>query len=90
MTTLKRYVAAFAFWLLEWSDPTPATVHDPVVEAVRAAFLRVGLPGDKFSPEFDLMRSGKLAAVLKLAADDLGVDAEFSTVADVVRYLKED
>ncbi len=89
MTTLKRWVAALALMLLQWAERTDDTT-DPTVEAVRRAYLRVGLPDDKFSPDFDLMKSGKLAAVLKFSAEELGVDAEFSTVADLVRYLKED
>ncbi len=87
MNTIKRWVAALALWLLEWSERGDEPRPDPIVQAVRMAYLQVGLPAEQFSPSFDLLRAGKLADVLHLAGTRLGVDTELNTVEDVVNYL---
>lgn len=60
------------------------------MEAVRTAFLTVGLPAEQFGPEFNLMKSGKLAEVLIQSAELLDSDHQFETVRDVLELFEKE
>lgn len=83
-----QVLTAFKVW---WKPtpqaPSPALVDACATDAVRQAFMSVGLPADQFSPSFDLQRSGKTQDVLLHAGALLGIDHGLITVGDVVKYL---
>lgn len=56
-----------------------------VETAVYDAFAYVGLPVDRFSREFNLVRTGKTHDILQRAAKTL--DADLVTVGDVIDHL---
>ena len=52
------------------------------------AFCEVGLNKDDFHEDFDLLKAGKLLAVMHLAGRRLNIDPELNTVGDVIKWLK--
>lgn len=80
---MKKLLHKFASWLLSKTQPTI-----DIPEAVRLAFLEVGLPASEFSPSFDLLRAGKLADLLVKVAQRLDHDNQFTTVGDVIAVFQ--
>jgi hypothetical protein len=58
-----------------------------VVEAVREAFTRCGLPAEEFSDDFNLTRTGKLHELLHHTGDLLGDGNQLHTIGDVRRLF---
>jgi hypothetical protein len=98
MTALVLQWRRFCRWLgailLAWGDdpslaaPEEDWVIDPAIRrAVHWSFSVIGLPVAQFADDFDLEYSGKLQAVLHVAARYLGIDHGLHTVGDVVVFL---
>lgn len=76
---LLRY---WAFQVLKRVKPEPTDID----LAIKEAFAHCGLPLDSYSPEFDLLHSGKFHEVLHHAA--LKIGNPLITVEDLYRLLK--
>jgi hypothetical protein len=59
-----------------------------IAAAVLKGFVDVGLPLAEFGPEFDLVRTGKLYAVLHHTCHELGKDHGLRTVADLQAFVE--
>lgn len=93
MRWLHHQTQRFALWLgailVAWATPPPPTpLTDPVEDAVRLAYIRVGLPTEQFGPTFDLAGTGKIYDVLHYAGLTLGADHGLRTVGDLVQFYK--
>lgn len=70
----------------ELRSSPPSRPPSPVLGEVKAAFGDCGLPLDQFSPDFDLLHSGKLHEVLVHASRRLG--NPLVTVDDLRKLLE--
>ena len=76
--------------LIAWWKGTPVPVPvDEVREAVYRACAAAGLDADALTDKSDLKATGKLYAVLHVAAITAGKDHQLRTVGDVIDWLKE-
>lgn len=84
---MKKLIFKLATWLVQWATPKDKR---EIIEVVREAFVEVGLPGEQFTGEYDLLKSGKLANVLVRVAAKLDSDQNFRTVNDVVAVFSRE
>ena len=60
-----------------------------VTQAVKDAFIKVGLPAHQFDESFDLRKAGKFIDVVHTASEQLNVNHNLNTVEDAVRILSK-
>lgn len=65
---MRRVLRSVAWWLLAHVHPSA----DEIDAALRGAFADCGLPLDAYTPEFDVLHTGKLHEVLVHASRRLG------------------
>jgi len=56
----RSWLRVWAWWILGTVKPT----HDEIDGALLKAFAQSGLSVDKYSPDYDLLHSGKLHEVI--------------------------